>query len=140
MFQLDERLENDTFHLGRFALCDVLLMNDANYPWVILVPRKEGVTELFQLSAEEQQTFIEESSFVASMMDVHFQAHKMNVAALGNVVAQLHIHHIARYHHDAAWPQPVWGVKPAEAYNELDLESRLNSLRALFSARFVAAE
>lgn len=137
MFKLDERLQQDTRRIGGFALCEVLLMNDASYPWVILVPRKADVTELYQLSVEEQQLFIGESSFVAQLMNVHFQAHKINVAALGNVVQQLHIHHIVRYHHDAAWPRPVWGVKAAEPYSEIDLESRINSLQALFSERWV---
>lgn len=135
MFQLDERLANDTVSIGSFALCEVLLMNDANYPWLILVPKRSSLTELYQLSEEDQQIFMQESVFVTAKMQMHFQADKMNVAALGNIVSQLHIHHIARYKTDSAWPGPVWGVNPAEAYSSEELEITAGTLKALFSER-----
>lgn len=131
MFELHPQLAKDTIRIGGLPLCDVLLMNDVAYPWLILVPRKADVTELYQLSELEQQQFIKESGFVAAKMQVHFQADKMNIAALGNMVPQLHIHHIARYRSDAAWPKPVWGVQPAKAYDAAELEATVATLQAL---------
>lgn len=138
MFQLDDRLKNDTLLVAHFELNDVLLMNDANYPWLILVPRGEGVTELHQLTEDQLGLFWKESHFVARHLETHFQAHKINIAALGNVVPQLHVHHIVRFHSDAAWPKPVWGCVPAKAYEPDELEITLNSLKALLSGKSIA--
>lgn len=138
MFQLDERLKNDTVHIANFALCEVLLAKDANYPWLILVPRKANLTELHQLNKIDLQTFWQESDYVCKLLEVHFQAHKLNVAALGNVVSQLHVHHIVRFHHDIAWPKPVWGAEPAKAYEADELDITVNTLRALFSAESIS--
>jgi diadenosine tetraphosphate (Ap4A) HIT family hydrolase len=138
MFKLDSQLEKDTVHIASFELCEVLLATDANYPWVILVPRKAHLTELHQLEDTELQTFWAESAYVSKHLEIHFQAHKLNVAALGNVVQQLHVHHIVRFHHDAAWPKPIWGVLPATRYSEDELEVTVNSLKALFSSKAVA--
>jgi diadenosine tetraphosphate (Ap4A) HIT family hydrolase len=138
MFKLDSQLEKDTVHIASFELCEVLLATDANYPWVILVPRKANLTELHQLEDTELQTFWAESAYVSKHLEIHFQAHKLNVAALGNVVQQLHVHHIVRFHHDAAWPKPIWGVLPASRYSEDELEVTVNSLKALFSSKAVA--
>ena len=135
MFKLDEQLQNDTVKIASFQLCEVLLSKDSNYPWLILVPRKENLTELHQLESEELDLFWEESAFVSKHLEVHFQAHKLNVAALGNVVSQLHVHHIVRFHNDPAWPKPIWGVTPAVAYDDDELEVTVNSLRALFSSK-----
>jgi len=118
MFTLDPRLKNDTILLGEFELSRVLLMNDARYPWVILVPKVTGITEPFQLNADQQQQLMLESNFVAKQLNKLVQADKMNVAALGNVVSQLHIHHVARYQQDEAWPAPVWGQGQAVIYND----------------------
>lgn len=137
MFQLDPQLEKDTVHVASFELCEVLLATDANYPWLILVPRKENITELHQLSEGDLHLFWQESHFVCKHLEVHFQAHKMNVAALGNVVSQLHVHHIVRFHDDPAWPKPVWGQVPAKSYDQDELEITLNSLKALFCAKAV---
>ncbi len=138
MFKLDEQLEKDTVHLASFPLCEVLLAKDANYPWVILVPRKENLTELHQLESEDLDQFWAESAFVSKHLEIHFQAHKLNVAALGNVVHQLHVHHIVRYHSDEAWPKPIWGVLPAKSYDEEELETTVMSLKALFSGMAIA--
>ena len=94
MFVLDERLKNDTIHIANFALSEVLLSRDANYTWLILVPRKQGLTELHQLDESDYQQFCRESVGVARLLAQDFDADKMNVAALGNIVSQLHIHHI----------------------------------------------
>lgn len=135
MFQLDQKLEKDTVKITSFALCEVLLAKDANYPWLILVPRIENVTELHQLSEEDLKLFWEESHFVCKHLEVHYQAHKLNIAALGNVVSQLHVHHVVRFHQDAAWPKPIWGQVPARDYDQGELEVTVNSLRALFMSK-----
>lgn len=129
MFRLHPRLEQDCEQLGRFALCRLLLMRDANYPWCILVPEREGVTEIYQLSDDDQRQLMRESSLLAETMARLFAADKMNVAAIGNVVPQLHVHHIARHRDDPAWPAPVWGRLPAGAYAKDALAQRLEALR-----------
>jgi diadenosine tetraphosphate (Ap4A) HIT family hydrolase len=115
-FKLAEQLALDCTLVGDFPLCRLLLLTDANYPWFILVPRQSGLTELCDLSEMDQQQFMAESSYLCHAMRRWFQPDKLNVAALGNMVPQLHIHHIARYRTDAAWPAPVWGVVPAKPY------------------------
>lgn len=117
-FRLHSRLAADTFTLGRLKLCRVLLMNDSRYPWCLLVPARAGVTEIHQLSDGDQGQLIRESSLLASRMMDAFPADKMNVASLGNVVPQLHVHHVARRRGDAAWPGPVWGAGAAVPYDE----------------------
>jgi diadenosine tetraphosphate (Ap4A) HIT family hydrolase len=108
-FTLHPRLAEDAITLGRFNLCRLLLMNDSHYPWFILVPEKAGLTEIYQLSKADQITLTAESSFLAENLADLYQADKMNIAAIGNLVPQLHIHHIVRYKNDPAWPAPVWG-------------------------------
>jgi len=125
MFELDPRLEADTHMLGDFPLCRLLLMNDANYPWFILVPRREGVREIFELSTADQHALLQESSFLAQRLHNVFGAGKINIAALGNQVPQLHLHHIVRYQNDAAWPGPVWGAHPARPYGQKELAAML---------------
>lgn len=115
-FELDSRLNNDCITLGDFPLCRLLLMNDANYPWFILVPRRAEASEIYHLSPEDQQQFLHESSFLAENLHDVFDATKMNIAALGNMVKQLHIHHVVRYETDKVWPAPVWGAHPAVPY------------------------
>lgn len=115
---LHPQLEKECFVIGRLPLSALLLMNDANYPWFILVPQRQGVTEIHQLCAEDRQQLMRESCQLAAIIEKEFQAGKINIAALGNMVPQLHIHHIVRYRTDAAWPAPVWGRLPARAYEE----------------------
>lgn len=117
-FILHEQLAKETFHLVNWPLCEVLLMNDANYPWLILVPRVLAVYELYQLDLAQQQQLLVEIN-AASKALLCCQADKLNVAALGNVVSQLHVHIIARFKNDAAWPKPIWGVVPAKPYEQL---------------------
>lgn len=130
MFRLHPQLAQDCAVLGRFELCHLLLMRDANYPWCILVPDRVDVTEIYQLAPEDQQQLMRESSLLACAMARTFSADKMNVAALGNVVPQLHIHHIARRRDDPAWPAPVWGKVPALTYSEAGLRETVDRLRA----------
>ena len=116
MFQLHPQLAKDTLPLGRFRLCRLLLMNDANYPWFILVPEREHVRELHELDDSDRRQLWDESAQLARALTAIFKPDKLNIAALGNQVPQLHVHHIVRYTHDPAWPQPVWGKMPPRAY------------------------
>lgn len=118
MIKLHPQLEKDCIVFGEFSLCILLLLNDANYPWFILVPKREDIKELHQLSKTEQQLFLEESMFLSQCMEQIFHPDKLNTAALGNVVPQLHIHHIARFTTDACWPEPVWGKVAAIPYTK----------------------
>ncbi len=129
MFQLHEQLKKDCECLGRFELCQVLLMRDANYPWCILVPERADICEIHQLSEVDRLQLMRESHHLSLTMATLFKADKMNIAALGNVVPQLHIHHIARYRDDAAWPAPVWGKLPARAYSTDNLTQAVTQLR-----------
>ncbi|MGF1644349.1 MAG: HIT domain-containing protein [Thiotrichales bacterium] len=133
-FALHPRLAADTYTLGDLPLCRLLLMNDANYPWFILVPRRQGATELHRLVDADQQQLMRESCVLAAYLAAEFAADRMNIAALGNVVPQLHVHHVVRYASDPAWPAPVWGRVPARPYTAETLArqwARLDGLRAL---------
>ncbi len=116
MFELHPRLSADCIPVRDLELCSLLMMNDSNYPWFILVPRVNDVREAFELSASQQITLSKESNHLSHSMMRAFKCTKMNVAALGNQVPQLHVHHIARFEHDAAWPKPVWGNAPTVPY------------------------
>ena len=137
MFELHARLDQDCEQLGRFTLCRLLLMRDANYPWCILVPERAGVSEIYQLTAADQQQLMRESTALAETMAKVFAADKMNIAALGNVVPQLHIHHIVRRRDDPAWPAPVWGTLPVRAYTENELARTATLLRNALENRLL---
>ncbi len=128
-FELDSRLEGDCQYVLDWPLCRVLLMRDARYPWFILVPRRPDLRELCQLDDDDYAQFGSESRRLSQYLLDSTGAPKLNVAALGNVVAQLHIHHIARFHDDDAWPGPVWGALPARPYAADDLEKLLTMAR-----------
>jgi diadenosine tetraphosphate (Ap4A) HIT family hydrolase len=136
MFVLDKRLEQDTLTLGDFPLCRLLLMNDANYPWFILVPRCEEVSELFQLDSVDQARLWQEATTLAEILKDTFGADKMNVATLGNVVSQLHIHVIARRRGDVAWPAPVWGHQPASPYSPAQVDDIRQKLKLVLTDSF----
>jgi diadenosine tetraphosphate (Ap4A) HIT family hydrolase len=129
-FALDPRLAADTHVVAEYELCRVLLMDDARFPWVILVPRRAALTELIELPRDDQHTLLDEVNRVAHGLHALLKPDKLNVAALGNVVAQLHVHVIARFRNDAAWPRPVWGVGEREPYASAALAARLALLRA----------
>ena len=129
MFNLDSRLQADTEVIGDMPLCRVLLMNDSQFPWVILVPREPGAKDLFELSESQQHQFLRESGMVCRALQSLYQPEKLNVAALGNVVAQLHIHHVARFSDDIAWPAPVWGRQPAVPYTAEALQRHKHNLQ-----------
>lgn len=128
MASIHPQLCEDCLVLGSFPLCRLLLMKDANYPWFILVPDREDIREIHQLSDEDQIQLIKESSFLSAVIEKEFQADKINIAALGNVVPQLHIHHVVRYKDDMAWPSPVWGKHPAREYTEELLDTISNKI------------
>ena len=107
-------------------------MRDANYPWFILVPDRDEITEIYQLTPQDQRQLIHESCYLAKCLAQAFNAHKINIAALGNVVPQLHVHHIVRYRHDPAWPAPVWGKLPAKPYTEEQLNEVVARLKSVF--------
>ncbi|PKL96728.1 MAG: diadenosine tetraphosphate hydrolase [Gammaproteobacteria bacterium HGW-Gammaproteobacteria-8] len=116
-FELDPRLAADTLPLARLALCDLRLMNDQRYPWLVLVPRRPGAVEWIDLAEADQQTLWAEVRQAAVALRTMTKPDKLNVAALGNQVRQLHVHLIARSQDDDAWPDPVWGRYPALPYN-----------------------
>jgi diadenosine tetraphosphate (Ap4A) HIT family hydrolase len=128
-FALDPRLQADTRHVASLPLCEVLLMDDARYPWLILVPRRIGMVELLDLPSASQQVLWQEINQVAAALREIAPCDKLNIGALGNIVRQLHVHVIARKEGDAAWPGPVWGNGRAEPYAKQDLESRIDRLR-----------
>jgi diadenosine tetraphosphate (Ap4A) HIT family hydrolase len=115
-FQLDPQLERDTHELGSLGLSRALLMNDRRFPWLILVPQRPGLVELIDLDPPERSMLLAEISRACEALRAEFAPHKLNVAALGNVVRQLHVHVIARFTSDAAWAKPVWGVGATEPY------------------------
>ena len=140
MFVLDSRLQQDTVWVGDYPLCSLLLMNDAQYPWFILVPRREYVSELFQLDGADQLQLWQETNGLAEVLKDCFAADKMNVATLGNVVSQLHMHVIVRRREDAAWPAPVWGKHPAQPYTPEQLAVLKARLRLVLTGNFSFAE
>ena len=125
MFSLHPRLEADCRVLGDFPLSRLLLMNDVRYPWFILVPRREDISEIYQLADEDQIQLQRESVLLGKHLMARFGGDKLNIAALGNLVPQLHIHHIVRYRDDETWPGPVWGTGMAIPYTE----ERLHEVR-----------
>ncbi|NVK18376.1 MAG: HIT family protein [Methylocystaceae bacterium] len=129
MFKLNERIDNDTFDICDLSICKVLLMNDQNYPWIILVPMRSDTTELHHLTKEDQIKAMQDIDLASRIMEKMFAPTSLNVAALGNVVSQLHIHIVARFENDPTWPGPIWGQKPAVPYAD---KNRLEDLRAAF--------
>lgn len=124
-FSLDSRLEGDTLPVGELQLSRVLMMNDARYPWVILVPRRPAIREMIDLDLRDRAMLYREIDAVSEAMQRLFKPLKLNVAALGNVVPQLHVHVIARYETDAAWPKPVWGLGERVPYASDAAASRI---------------
>ncbi len=141
-FELDSRLNSDCITLGDFPLSRLLLMNDANYPWFILVPRRAEVSEIYHLSPSDQGQLLHESSFLSENLHDVFDADKMNVAALGNVVKQLHVHHVVRFEGDPAWPAPVWGAVAAKPYAQEQIREIHQKLQMMMpqEVNFVARD
>jgi len=140
MFELHPQLDKDCLVLGDFPLCKLLLSNDSHYPWFILVPRREQITEVFELDEQDHLQLHRESLHLSRVLHDVFRADKLNVAALGNMVSQLHVHHIVRYREDAAWPAPVWGKFSATAYEPAEVLKLLEPLRLRLAEGFKFAE
>ncbi|MBX3248380.1 MAG: HIT domain-containing protein [Myxococcales bacterium] len=129
-FELDPRLESDSFPIGELPLCLARLHADARFPWVVLIPARTGLRELHELTPPEREAFFDESCLLAKAMERLFRPEKLNIASLGNVVPQLHVHHVARFSGDPAWPGPVWGSGPIKPYAPEHLAERLAALRS----------
>ena len=133
-FVLHPQLAADSFALAEAPLSRLLLSKDAQYPWFILVPRRKDIREIYELDAADQAQLLLESSTLGRAAMQAFAGDKLNVAALGNLVPQLHVHHIVRFSTDAAWPGPVWGKHPPIAYGESDRTQRIQSLKTRLTA------
>lgn len=134
-FALDARLAADCHVVGELELSRVLLMDDARFPWLILVPRQAGLRELVELAREQQHALLDEINRVAHVLHAMTNPDKMNIATLGNVVSQLHVHVIARHVGDAAWPRPVWGVGERSPYTDSESVRVLGLLRTGLALR-----
>lgn len=132
-FELHPRLAADTAFITDLPLSSVLLINDSQYPWTLLVPRRPGIKEAHHLSNTDQQQLLNESNRLCRAMETLFTPDKLNVAAIGNMVPQLHIHHIARFTSDATWPAPVWGALPAVPYTQTALDNLVQQLEQAVS-------
>lgn len=128
-FELHPQLAADCVAIDDLPLCRLLLMDDANYPWCILVPRRAGTRELHELTQADQAMLLRETTLLSAVMQSLFAADKMNIAALGNVVPQLHVHVIARHTDDPAWPRPVWGALPRRRYLDAERAAVIDRLR-----------
>jgi len=133
MFELHPQLKADTALVQKLDVSQVLLARDSRYPWLILVPEIEGATELHLLPEATYRTVSDEIRFVADRLYRHLNPQKINIGALGNMVPQLHIHVVARWSSDAAWPGPIWGVGEAAPYSEQDLTSQISKIRTILS-------
>jgi diadenosine tetraphosphate (Ap4A) HIT family hydrolase len=123
VFELHPQLEKDTIFLHDFPFSRLLLLNDSTYPWLVLVPRVPELRDLVDIALTDEAQFCRESRWVSLFLRETFQPDKLNVASLGNMVPQLHVHHIARFRSDAAWPAPVWGKVAMQPYSEAEVES-----------------
>lgn len=137
MFELDIVLKNDSVWVGDFPLCQLRLINNRKVPWLILVPKREEVEEIHHLDSNDRVQLMAESCLVAETMQDIFSPDKLNIAAIGNKVRQLHLHHIARFEHDECWPEPVWGKISSEPYSEAELADILQKLTGLLADELV---
>jgi diadenosine tetraphosphate (Ap4A) HIT family hydrolase len=129
-WHLHPQLAEDTHPVASLGLCELRLMDDGNYPWLVLVPRVADAVELLDLDAAQRHVVTDEIDLASRALRNLFRPHKLNVAALGNLVPQLHVHVIARFQHDPAWPAPVWGRVAARPYSPEALVERIASLQA----------
>jgi len=129
MFTLHPLLAADTIEIATWGVSRVRLMKDANYPWLLLIPARAGLTGMHQLNAADATTVMSEISLASRALDMIYTPARINVAALGNVVPQLHIHVIARFEDDPAWPGPVWGTGLAQDYSDEKLQRTLASVK-----------
>ena len=128
-WRLHPQLARDTIVLGDLPLCRVLIVNDANWPWLLLVPRRDDVNDIIDLDEVEQAQLMTEITRVARALKTVTECDKLNIAALGNVVPQLHVHVIARRAGDAGWPKPIWGAAPPLSHDKAELERFTSAIR-----------
>lgn len=131
MFTLDSRLNSDSIFICDLKISRLLLLNDSNYPWLVLVPKKPNLTELTDLSFDEQIEVLREINLVSKILKENFYVEKLNIATLGNVVKQLHIHVIGRFGKDISFPKPVWGATLPKPYSKDDAEEIINKIKSL---------
>ena len=132
-WHLDPRLADDTAPVTDLPLCEVRLMDDANHPWLVLVPKVQDAVELIDLTPSQRTLLNAEIAIASRALKTLFKPDKLNVAALGNLVPQLHVHVIARFHDDIAWPRPVWGAADARPYEPEELIERVRSLASVLA-------
>jgi diadenosine tetraphosphate (Ap4A) HIT family hydrolase len=135
MYKLHPQLNADTVKLGHFDLSDVLLMNNASLPWIILVPRRDNISEWHSLDKVDQLQLHHESMLTSELLMQEFNGDKLNIGALGNLVPQLHLHHIVRYQNDPVWPQPVWGKLMPKPYSQADLKQIVERINKRLSTQ-----
>jgi diadenosine tetraphosphate (Ap4A) HIT family hydrolase len=129
-FTLDPRLEADSAFVAQLALCELRLMNDYRFPWLLLVPRRAGMSEIAELDAEDQRLLWDEVNLATAALRACAPCDKLNLGALGNIVRQLHLHVVARREGDAAWPGPVWGSGAPQPYPQQQQQQLIEALRA----------
>jgi diadenosine tetraphosphate (Ap4A) HIT family hydrolase len=129
-WQLDSRLARDAWPIGDLLLSQVLILNEARFPWVLLVPRRANVVELIDLEPADQVQLTTEIACVGGALRAITTCDKLNVAAIGNIVSQLHVHIVARWRNDVAWPKPVWGLLPPQAYETVEFTRFSDALRS----------
>ena len=132
-FILNDRIENDTAQITDLPLSAVRLIKNKTYPWLVLVPQKHGITELHQLEWNDQVQLLKEINMASDILERLYSPDKLNVATLGNMVPQLHLHVIARTKNDPAWPGPVWGHDSFEAYDDEGLADTIKRLKQEFA-------
>ena len=133
-FGINPRLEGDSLFVADLPLCAVRLMKDANYPWLMLIPRRGDLIEIIDLPEEDQLQLMREIAKVSEILKAATDCEKINVASIGNMVSQLHVHVVARFQDDAAWPAPVWGAVPPLAYESNKAERLINTLQDALNA------
>ncbi|WP_432460525.1 HIT domain-containing protein [Agarivorans sp. QJM3NY_25] len=140
-FVLHPQLAKDGIWLGDFELCRVLLINDSQFPWLVLVPMEDDIADIYQLDNCQQAQFWRESKRVSEALMDLYQGDKLNLAALGNVVPQLHVHHVVRFHDDPLWPQAIWGQLPLKAYSPEQRAKQVSQIQQALQAHWqVVAE
>ncbi len=133
-FELHPRLAADSLYITDLAFCRLLLMNDERFPWIILVPRKAQVSEIFELTPSEQQALLLETITLSKLFKNLYQADKLNIASIGNIVPQLHVHIIARFIGDKAWPTPVWGFQKPIPYSVQKSEETITEIKRIIAS------
>jgi len=134
-FVLHPQLEKDSEFVIELTLCSVRLINDVNYPWLILVPQIPNISDVIDLTDVQRQILWQESALVSQALKHLFTPDKLNVAALGNMVSQLHLHHIVRYKNDISWPKPIWGQVPAKPYSEQQQAQQITLIKTEIKTR-----